>query len=121
LSLAIAAVLARQISAELALLFAHEDRLVRSIAHEVRRPLQRVVTSADLGLAGVTPTEQALRDAARHAESLSGLFDDLVEVAQMLSGTRRLERQPVDLGSLVAEAEELLGATQLSVDIRGEG
>lgn len=119
LSVVVAGLAARRIRAELTRLFAHEDRLVRSIAHEIRRPLQRVIASADLGSAGVIPADEALDDTARHATMLSELFDDLVEAAQMLSGTRSLLRTDVEVAALVAEAEEMLGSAQITVTLKG--
>lgn len=105
--------------AELGRFFGHEDRLVRSLAHEIRHPLHRMFAVADLGLDGAISTEEALLEAVEHAESLNMLLDDLFEVAQVISGAKSLATEWVAVEPLVDDAVNQLGDSRLVVRVVG--
>jgi two-component system OmpR family sensor kinase len=91
---------------------ASEQRLRRFVAdasHELRTPLSAVRAYAELFSrgSGQHPDDLArsMTGIARESERMSLLVDDLLLLARLDEG-RPLEREPVELGELVAEAVE---------------
>jgi len=88
-----------------------QDRMRRFIAdasHELRTPLTSVRGLAEYGLQqgdGASPGEllRLMGLAAREADRMGRLVDDLLLLARFDAG-RALDRQPVDLASIAAEA-----------------
>jgi len=88
-----------------------QDRMRRFIAdasHELRTPLTSIRGLAEYGLqqGGEAGPEELLRLMgliAREGGRMSGLVDDLLLLARFDAG-RALERRPVDLASIAAEA-----------------
>jgi signal transduction histidine kinase len=101
------------------------SRVSDSIAHELRTPLARL--QADLGELAAEPDsgERArLLDAAiAEAARLQATFDALLRIARLETGRHVLERRPVPLDRLLADAAELYGpeaeaqGKRLDVDI----
>lgn len=83
--------------------FRHEDRLMVSVAHEIRTPLVRMLAALEEGMEGVISPHVALREAAGDAEAMSELIDDLVEAARVMSGAVPLAQEVVHLGDRVAD------------------
>jgi len=78
-----------------------------TIAHNLRTPLTRIL----LGLRAAetqpeTDRTEALRLAGREIEDLSRVFDKLLSIAEIESGTRRQRFGPVALDALAAEMIE---------------
>jgi len=83
-------------------------RFIADASHELRTPLTSVRGLAEYGLqqSGDASTEELLRLMgliAREAGRMGGLVDDLLLLARFDAG-RALERRPVDLASIAAEA-----------------
>lgn len=87
------------------------SRVSDSVAHELRTPLARL--QADLGELAAEPDsgERArLLDAAiAEAARLQATFDALLRIARLETGRHVLERRPVPLDRLLADAAELYG------------
>lgn len=89
------------------------DRLradfVASVSHDLRTPL--TATRAALGLLDTTANDRLspderdwLANARRNVGRLGLLIDDLLAHNQLAAGTLRLDREPLDIRSVVAEA-----------------
>lgn len=87
-----------------------EDRLRRFVAdasHELRTPIATIRGYAELFRRGASARPDDLADAMRRIESeaarMGGLVDELLLLARLDQG-RPLEREPVELTALVADA-----------------
>ena len=84
--------------------------LISSLGHDLKTPLTTVVAAAEAlaGEHGGSPTATLLRDSAHR---LRRLFDDLVEMTRLESGTIAVRGEAIDLTDAVAAAAH---------DLRGE-
>ena len=84
--------------------------LISSLGHDLKTPLTAVVAAAEALAAehGGSPTATTLRD---QAHRLRRLFDDLVEMTRLESGTIAVRSEAIDLTDAVAAAAH---------DLRGE-
>ncbi len=89
---------------------ASEDRLRRFVAdasHELRTPVTTIRGYAELyrvgGLSAPGELDEAMRRTEQEAVRMARLVDDLLNLAKLDEG-RPLERRPVDLAALVADA-----------------
>jgi signal transduction histidine kinase/CheY-like chemotaxis protein len=88
--------------------------LVARMSHDLRSPLNSVVTLTELlrdGNAGPLSGEQRRYvDVIRHSgQALLGLINDVLELAAVESGRVELEAGPVDLVALAQQVSESLG------------
>lgn len=85
------------------------SRVSDSVAHELRTPLSRL--QADLAeLAGAADEGERGRlveAASAEAARLQATFDSLLRIARLETGRHAIERRPVDLAKLLADAAEL--------------
>jgi len=85
--------------------FAAQRRFVADASHELRNPLATIQTNADVTLADVGASREALRhslDVVRRASTrMARLVDDLLALARLEAPGVRAE--PVDVAELVAE------------------
>lgn len=99
--------------------------LIAWAGHDLRTPLASiraiVEALADDVVEDPVERERYLRTAQRDIRSLSGLIDDLFELAELDAGGLRLERWPSSLGDLVSDALESFStlARQQQVMLRG--
>jgi signal transduction histidine kinase len=87
-----------------------KDEFLAMLGHELRNPLAPIVTALDLMRlqgAGVLERERAV--IARQVSHLKRLVDDLLDVSRVTRGELRLERAPVELSAVVADAIEVAG------------
>jgi two-component system, chemotaxis family, CheB/CheR fusion protein len=91
----------------------HKDAFLAMISHELRNPLAplrtglQILRRTDVDEATVK-SQQAIMD--RQLTKISLLVDDLLDVARISRGQITLNKQPVDLGSVVS---------QVITDLRG--
>lgn len=85
-------------------LFQQEDTLIRSVAHEVRRPLSHALVALDEGLEGVNRPDDAMAEAANRVEDSNELIGDLMETAEVMTGAAPLAAELVDLDEAATEA-----------------
>ena len=87
-----------------------KDDFVASVSHELRTPLTSIHGYLDLLLDGednLTTDQRRFVDVVqRNSNRLMSLVGDLLSVAQVESGRIALERECVDLGSVLADAVE---------------
>lgn len=93
---------------------------VANASHELRTPVAAIRMAAETLLGGAVEEPATARGfveiVARHAERLTRLTRDLLDLSRLESGQWPFELQPVALGALARQVEELYGATA-----RGKG
>jgi PAS domain S-box-containing protein len=86
-----------------------KDEFLAMLAHELRNPLAPISSAAQL-LVHVAADEKRVRHASeiigRQVRHLTGLVDDLLDVSRVTRGLVELQRERVDLKSVVASAVE---------------
>jgi signal transduction histidine kinase len=85
-----------------------KDEFVSSVSHELRTPLTSISGYVELLLEDEPVEERRsyLQIVERNADRLLGLVSDLLFAARLQDGRLELQREPVDLRSLVVEAVE---------------
>jgi signal transduction histidine kinase/CheY-like chemotaxis protein len=86
-----------------------KEEFLAVLAHELRNPLAPIVTSLDiLGVESRNPAAQNRARAVmeRQVGNLSRLIDDLLDVSRITRGRIELDKQQVDLETIVANAVE---------------
>lgn len=79
------------------------------LAHELRNflaPIAPAVAALQLRGAGDATTTQACATVQRQLRNMTRLIEDLLDIARINEGKVRLSLEPVDLGSVVAQAVE---------------
>jgi signal transduction histidine kinase/CheY-like chemotaxis protein len=101
-----------------------KDEFLAMLGHELRNPLAPILHAVDLlGDEDDKVSEQARDAIRRQSQHLARLVDDLLDVSRISRGTVQLERRPVTLAELVANALDTWRhliekrRQQLSVDI----
>jgi signal transduction histidine kinase len=106
-----------------------KDEFVATASHELRTPLTSLSGYLEMSLdpaeGPLTPTREAhLRIAARNAERLTALVDQLLFLARADSHPLQLDPQPVELGEILDEAAETAGpaarAKSIALQIEAE-
>jgi signal transduction histidine kinase/ActR/RegA family two-component response regulator len=85
-----------------------KDEFLAMLGHELRNPLAPIVTALHLMRlrgGGVLERERAVIE--RQVGHLTRLVDDLLDVSRGVRGELSLERAPVDVAAIVAEAIEM--------------
>jgi two-component system, OmpR family, sensor histidine kinase BaeS len=91
-------------SARLAATDAQRRRLLSDVSHELRTPLTVIQGNLEAIIDGIYPADDAhLAPILEEARVLGRLVDDLRTLASAEAGALSLEREPVDLGHLVAD------------------
>ena len=91
----------------------HKDEFLAMLAHELRNPLAPILTAAHVlhvqshDPAAVQRSREIIERQVRHQ---ARLLDDLLDVSRITRGTIDLQRRPVDLVDVVAQAVETAGA-----------
>lgn len=83
-----------------------KDLLLASATHDLKQPLMALLSYAEL-LGDEEVSERAAKMAliiARNARRMSGMVDDLLAAATIMTGELTLDRTPTDLVPLVREA-----------------
>ena len=100
------------------------DRVLGVVAHDLRNPLNAILLNSDLLKRRATEPERRSQkqfDGIRKAAlRMNRLIQDLLDVMRLESGHLAIDRQPVDVGDLVAEALEAAqqAASDGSIDLR---
>jgi len=83
--------------------------LVTNVSHELRTPLTAIKGYAET-LEDEVPqhARRFLEIIRRHTDRLIALVNDLLVLSQLESGERQLEKEPVDLAEIAADALKLL-------------
>jgi PAS domain S-box-containing protein len=87
-----------------------KDEFLAMLSHELRNPLTPIVTALHLmRLRGASMLERERAVIERQVRHLMRLVDDLLDVSRASRGGLRLERAPVELSAIVADAIEVAG------------
>ncbi len=98
-----------------------EERLVATVLHELRAPLAPIRYATDiLAGAGVERVDWACRIIRRQVQLVSRLVDDLTDISSILRGGVVLNRETLDLRTVIESAIEtaLPGFVQRGHDVR---
>jgi two-component system, sensor histidine kinase len=86
-----------------------KDEFLAMLAHELRNPLAPIRTASEI-LARVVPPQETGRAAVevvkRQVVHLTRLVDDLLDVSRITQGRIQLQKQPLDLHSIISQALE---------------
>ncbi len=88
-----------------------KDQFLATLSHELRTPLNAIVGWTHVLLAGSkdpSAAQQALEAIDRNARLQARLIDDILDVSRIITGGLQLDRQPVDLRSVVAAAVDVV-------------
>ncbi|WP_435770608.1 DUF4153 domain-containing protein [Nocardioides sp. SYSU DS0651] len=96
--------------------------LVANVSHELRTPLAGLCAVLENVVDGVAPRDpDSLAAALAQAERMSGLVEDLLDLARVDAGKAPLAPEPVDLGALleaaVAEARTLGRQVEFALEV----
>jgi two-component system phosphate regulon sensor histidine kinase PhoR len=101
---------------------------VADVSHELRTPIASIAAAAETladGSAEEAERVQLVDVIRRRADHMRELIDDLMDLAQIESGSVPLDRQPVPLLAMLREvAQELAPAARekgIRLDLRGDG
>jgi PAS domain S-box-containing protein len=98
----------RQLEEELKGASRRKDEFLAMLAHELRNPLAPVLNAVELmrrgGASDPTVTAEVI---ARQVHHMKHLLDDLLDVARVSQGKIQLRKEPLDLGSVLAQAVEI--------------
>ncbi|QBE65968.1 PAS domain-containing sensor histidine kinase [Pseudoduganella lutea] len=86
-----------------------KDEFLAMLAHELRNPLAPISAAADVlrsGSAGAESIRRASDVIARQVRHMTSLVDDLLDVSRVTRGLIRLDRVPVDVAAMLANAVE---------------
>jgi PAS domain S-box-containing protein len=86
-----------------------KDEFLATLSHELRTPLTPILGWTHMirsGRLNEVEVERGVRVIEKNSQSLSRLINDLLDMSSILSGKMRLEREPVELSSVVREAIE---------------
>lgn len=102
-----------------------KDEFLATLAHEFRNPLAPIAAAADLlriGRADLAQQRRLGEVITRQTRHMTGLIDGLMDVSRVTRGEVKLDRHPVDLRDVVAEAMEqtapLIAAKRHRVETR---
>jgi PAS domain S-box-containing protein len=99
------------------------DELLQVVSHDLRNPLGSVLMSIQRARAAlatrpdVAPAIASLDRAERAAQGMRRLVDDLVDLEAIQAGKLSMDRQPHDLGPLLADAVALVEPRAQAKDI----
>lgn len=88
---------------------ARKDEFLAMLAHELRNPLAPIRSAAELlKVARLEPAQvqKTSEIIARQVDHMTGLVDDLLDVARVNRGLVTLEKKPLDLRRIVTDAVE---------------
>ena len=86
-----------------------KDEFLATLSHELRTPLTPILGWTHMirsGRLNETEIGRGVRVIEKNSQSLSRLINDLLDMSSILSGKMRIEREPVELSSVVREAIE---------------
>lgn len=86
-----------------------KDEFLAMLAHELRNPLSPIMTAGELLSRTVgedSRSRMATEMIRRQTIQLTRLVDDLLDVSRVTQGRIQLQRRPVDLASIIAQAIE---------------
>jgi signal transduction histidine kinase/CheY-like chemotaxis protein len=98
-----------------------KDEFVATVSHELRTPLSPILAWIQilrLRRDAAAELPNALDVMERNARSLIHIIDDLLDMSRIVSGTLRLDVQPVDIDTIIGSAVETLAPAADSRQVR---
>ncbi|HEX7237069.1 MAG TPA: PAS domain-containing protein [Gammaproteobacteria bacterium] len=89
-----------------------KDEFLAMLAHELRNPLAPIRNASEvlaLRYAGDPEAAVPIAMLRRQSEHLARLLDDLLDVTRIAQGRVALKQQPLEIGTIVAQAIETVG------------
>ena len=89
-----------------------KDEFLAMLAHELRNPLAPIRNASEMlarALPGNSQVQEPLGMIRRQTAHLTRLVDDLLDVSRITQGRIQLQRQPIELAAVVAQAVETVG------------
>ena len=86
-----------------------KDEFLAMLAHELRNPLAPISTANELlarTVASQGPPHAAVEIVRRQITHLTRMVDDLLDVSRVTQGRIQLQKQPIEVSSIVAQALE---------------
>lgn len=98
---------------------------VSTVSHDLRNPLSVILVSSRMLLRSLgqdAPGRKQIDAIVRAADEINQLAQDLVDASSIESGTLRVDREPHDIGPMLAKALEISGpiAASKPVDLTSE-
>ncbi len=95
-----------------------KDEFLATLSHELRTPMNAILGWLSMLASGrgVQDTDHVISVIRRNAEAQAKLIEDLLEMNKLMSGTVRLEIEPVDVSASVGGA---IQALQPAADAKG--
>ncbi len=93
-----------------------KDEFLAMLAHELRNPLAPIRNASEvlaLRYAGDPEAAVPIAMLRRHSEDLARLLDDLLEVTRIAQGRVALKPQPLEVGTVVGQANETVGPPRI--------
>lgn len=81
-------------------------RVSDSVAHEMRTPLARLRASLEDALASGEGDAPRVAEALAEAERLGAIFDTVLRIARLETGSREIEMAPCDLSALLEDVAD---------------
>jgi signal transduction histidine kinase/CheY-like chemotaxis protein/purine-cytosine permease-like protein len=97
-----------------------KSRYVTSISHEIRSPLNTILGYAQLLERDPAHFSDAVRAIRRSATHLTGLIEDLMDIARIENGSIRLQRGRVNLTEMIDELADMFRLQAVARGIRFE-
>ncbi|MEO8903014.1 MAG: PAS domain S-box protein [Polyangiaceae bacterium] len=87
-----------------------KDEFLATVSHELRTPLNAIVGWSSLlrARSHEPQTSKGLDVIFRNAQSQAKIIDDILDVSRIITGKLRLELTPVDIGTVVQDALEVV-------------
>jgi signal transduction histidine kinase/ActR/RegA family two-component response regulator len=85
-----------------------KDEFLAMLGHELRNPLNPIITSLDLmDMRGDGTSRREREVIRRQAQHLAGLVQDLLDIARVTGGKVTLRKEPTEIAAAVARAIEM--------------
>ena len=85
-----------------------KDEFLAMLGHELRNPLNPILTALDLmDMRGDEHSRREREIIRRQAMHLAGLIEDLLDVSRVTGGKITLRREPTEIASVIARAIEM--------------